>query len=69
MFRHSAMTGLTLPGMIDDPGCSAGSRSSEMPVRGPDASSRKSLAMRLKSMASARSAPDSMANRAMLCIE
>ena len=37
------MTGLTLPGMIEDPGCTAGSRISPKPVRGPEDSSRRSL--------------------------
>ena len=41
----SAITGLTFPGMIDDPGCSDGSRISVMPVRGPLASQRRSLAI------------------------
>ena len=31
----SAITGLTLPGMIDEPGCRSGSRISASPVRGP----------------------------------
>ena len=33
----SQMTGFTLPGMIDEPGWVAGSDSSKMPQRGPDA--------------------------------
>jgi len=32
----SGITGLTLPGMIDEPFCNSGSASSPMPVRGPD---------------------------------
>ena len=32
----SATTGFTLPGMIDEPGCTAGSAISEIPVRGPE---------------------------------
>ena len=31
------MTGLTLPGMMDEPGCTSGSNSSKMPARGPEA--------------------------------
>ena len=31
----SGIEGLILPGMIDDPGCTAGSLISSMPVRGP----------------------------------
>ena len=40
----SAWVGLTLPGMIDEPGSLAGSTSSRRPVRGPDPSQRMSLA-------------------------
>src|SRR3569833_576587 len=42
----SNITGLTLPGMMLEPGCTAGSRISPMPVRGPEASRRMSFAMR-----------------------
>jgi len=41
----SAMTGLTLPGMIEEPGCVAGSDSSNMLHLGPDPSKRMSLAI------------------------
>ena len=34
-FTISGIDGLTLPGMIDDPGCTAGSVISSIPVRGP----------------------------------
>src|SRR3954447_7690697 len=37
------MTGLTLPGMIDDPGCWGGRLISLRPHRGPDDSHRRSL--------------------------
>ena len=37
------MTGLTLPGMIEDPGCSAGRLISASPARGPEASRIRSL--------------------------
>ncbi len=39
----SGMTGLTLPGMIDEPGCILGRLISFRPVRGPEDSRRKSL--------------------------
>ena len=45
MMSCSHMTGFTLPGMMDDPGCTAGSDSSPSPQRGPDDSQRMSLAI------------------------
>ena len=39
----SGMTGLTLPGMIDEPGCIAGRLISCSPARGPEESRRRSL--------------------------
>ena len=50
----SHSTGLTLPGMIDDPACSSGSRSSPRPAAGPLASSRMSLAIFVSATATAR---------------
>ena len=41
----SACVGLTLPGMIDDPGSLDGNVISMRPVRGPDPSHRMSLAI------------------------
>ena len=43
MVADSAMTGLTLPGIIELPGCTSGSSISPMPARGPDPSQRRSL--------------------------
>ena len=43
--RISAITGFTLPGMIEEPGCVAGRLISPIPQRGPDASQRMSLAI------------------------
>ena len=43
MLTTSGITGLTLPGMIDEPGCLAGRLISRRPQRGPDDSSRRSL--------------------------
>ena len=57
-FTISGTDGLTLPGMIDDPGCTAGSAISAMPARGPMLSSRRSLATLPSSTASRRIAPE-----------
>ncbi|TLD45590.1 MAG: hypothetical protein FAZ92_02126 [Accumulibacter sp.] len=55
----SGMTGLTLPGMIDDPGCICGRLISFRPQRGPEASMRMSLQI-LVSLAAVRlSTPES----------
>ena len=54
-FTISGIDGLILPGMIDDPGCTAGSLISSMPVRGPMTMRRRSLAILLRSIASTRS--------------
>src|SRR6476660_6014456 len=43
MLTTSGMTGLTLPGMIDEPGCLGGRLISRNPQRGPDESRRRSL--------------------------
>src|SRR5262245_3132898 len=42
-FINSAITGFTLPGMMDDPGWSAGRLISTMPARGPVARKMRSL--------------------------
>src|ERR1017187_8866289 len=44
MVTDSQMTGLTLAGMIDEPGCTAGIAISAIPARGPQPRSRMSLA-------------------------
>jgi len=54
MSRHSAITGFTFPGMIDDPGCTGGRLISARPVAGPDARRRRSFAMRISSSARER---------------
>ena len=54
----SDWVGLTLPGMIDEPGSFSGIRSSPIPVRGPDASHRTSLAIFISAPASVRSDDD-----------
>src|SRR3990170_3753293 len=56
MSRHSAITGLTFPGIMDEPGCTGGSTISLNPVVGPDASNRKSFATLISSNANSLSA-------------
>ncbi|MDT4827517.1 hypothetical protein FQZ97_608660 [compost metagenome] len=53
----SLWVGLTLPGMIDEPGSFSGMLSSPMPLRGPLASQRTSLAILFMLAASVLSAP------------
>ena len=52
----SHCVGLTLPGMIDEPGSFSGIAISPMPQRGPDASQRTSFAIFISAPASVRSA-------------
>ena len=53
----SQSTGLTLPGMIDDPGCRSGRKISVSPVRGPEPIQRMSLAALFNPTAMVRSTP------------
>ena len=62
------MTGLTLPGMIDDPGCFAGSRISANPVRGPEDMSSRSSMILARSTASPRSDADMSSIGAIDCV-
>ena len=55
MVSASHCVGLTLPGMMDEPGSFSGMRSSPMPQRGPLASQRTSLAILNSAPASVRS--------------
>ena len=57
------MTGLTLPGMIDEPGCRSGMRISASPVRGPEPIQRMSLAILISATAIVRSWPDYLDQR------
>ena len=54
----SQMTGLTLPGMIDEPGCRSGMWSSPRPVLGPEPIQRRSLLIFMKPYAIVRSWPE-----------
>ena len=64
MTRHATIVsasdwvGLTLPGMIEEPGSFAGIRISPIPQRGPLASQRTSFAILLRAPAALWSAPD-----------
>src|ERR1700674_3388813 len=53
----SHCVGLTLPGMIDDPGSFSGIDSSPRPQRGPEASQRISFEILISDAASVSSAP------------
>ena len=57
MVSASLWVGLTLPGMIDEPGSFSGMRNSPKPQRGPLASQRISLAILLRLAAKVLSAP------------
>ena len=54
--------------MIDDPGCTGGSRISAIPARGPMLRSRRSLATLPTSTASRRIAPEYASTSPMLCV-
>ena len=57
MVSASAWVGLTLPGMIELPGSFGGMVSSPMPLRGPEASQRTSLATFMSAAAAVLRAP------------
>ena len=54
----SQITGLTLPGMIEEPFCSSGRISSPSPARGPEPIQRMSLAIFVSEAATTLSAPE-----------
>src|SRR5258708_35935055 len=58
MVMASACVGLTLPGMMDDPGSFAGMVNSAEPARGPHDISRMSFAILYQETARWREAPD-----------
>jgi hypothetical protein len=62
----SGITGLTLPGMIDEPFWSSGRNSSPMPTRGPEPISAMSLAIFVSETATTLSAPDSSTSASRL---
>ena len=57
MVKASHCVGLTLPGIIDEPGSFSGKLISPMPQRGPEPKSRMSLAIFIRLTASVLSAP------------
>ena len=61
--RASAMTGLTFPGMIEEPGCTSGRSSSKRPARGPEPSQRMSLAIFIRETATVLSTPPAATTR------
>ena len=61
-FTTSGITGLTLPGMIDEPACRAGRLISPKPARGPDESRRRSLQIFESLTATRLSTPESCTN-------
>ena len=62
------MTGLTLPGMIDDPAWRMGSFNSLSPQRGPDAMRRKSFAILMRTSAVTFIALDTSAKTSVLFV-
>ena len=62
----SGMTGLTLPGMIEEPFCSSGRNSSPIPERGPEPMSARSLAIFVSETAMTLSAPESSTSASRL---
>jgi len=62
----SQITGLTLPGMIDEPFCSSGRKISPIPARGPEPISARSLAIFVSDTAITRSAPESSTSASRL---
>ena len=54
----SGMTGLTFPGMIDEPFCSSGRNSSASPARGPEPIQRMSFAILVSETATSLQALD-----------
>ncbi len=67
MSRHSAITGFTFPGIIEEPGCTGGKTISLNPVVGPEARSRKSFAMRISSKANSLSPLETVWAALWLC--
>ena len=64
----SGITGLTLPGMIDEPACIGGRLISPRPARGPEDSSRRSLQVFESFTATRLSTPESCTNAPQSCV-
>ena len=54
----SGITGLTLPGIMDEPGCNASNSISPKPAKGPEFIQRKSLAIFIIETAIVFNCPD-----------
>ncbi len=67
-FMTSGITGLTLPGMMDEPAWRAGSRMSPKPACGPLESRRRSLQILLSLVATRLSTPDSCTKAPVSCV-
>ena len=67
-FITSGITGLTLPGMIDEPAWRAGRRISPNPACGPLDSSRRSLQVFDSLVATRLSTPDSCTKAPVSCV-
>ena len=67
MVTDSAITGFTLPGMMEDPGCVSGRRISPNPHRGPDPNQRMSFAIFIRLTATVRSSP--LASTTESCVD
>ena len=63
---HSAITGLTLPGIIDEPGCTAGSNISFNPVVGPEDNNLRSFEILTSSKANSFKELDMVCTRLQL---
>ena len=69
MFIHSASEGFTLPGIIDEPACTAGIPSSLRPAIGPDAINLISFETFPSSIAKFFNADDALVTGNLLCRE
>ena len=66
---HSASDGFTLPGIIEEPACTAGIPISARPATGPEAISRMSFASLLISIAKFRRDDETFVTGNLLCKE
>ena len=67
MFIHSARDGFTLPGIIEEPACTAGIPISDIPATGPDAINLMSFDIFPSSIAKFFNADDALATGNLLC--
>ena len=67
-FTTSGMTGLTLPGMMEEPACIGGKLISPRPARGPLDNRRRSLQVFDSLTATRLSTPESCTNAPQSCV-